>query len=107
MESDPHYPGAIFDSTLGHPGEGPALSKFATPKAATQLRILDSIQKQMEKKWAETDFTEFLAELDERDKNVASIPCSKDHGNSEWLGHDMSLRSHECGLRSMVVNVAK
>ena len=105
--TDPHYAGVIFDSTLGYPGEGPALSKFASPKAAAQFQILDSIQKQMGKKWAETDFTEFLAELDERDKNVASIPCTKGPSEIEWLGHDMSLRPQESGLRTIVVNVAK
>ena len=103
----PFYTGRIFDSTLGYPGEGPALSKLATPKAAAQFQILETIQKQMEKKWAETDFSEFLAELGERDKNVASIPHTKDPSEIEWLGHDMSLRPHESGLRTIVVNVAK
>jgi len=104
---NPFYRGRIFDSTLGYPGEGPALSKYATPKVAAQFQILESIQKQMEKKWAETDFSEFLAELGERDKNVASIPCTKDSSEIEWLVHDMSLRPHESGLRTIVVNVAK
>jgi len=100
----PFYAGNIFDSTLGYPGEGPAMSKMAHPKTLAHMGVLDSIQTQMEKSWANTDFTQFIASLDLKDSTIAK---RQEKSNLEWLGHDMSVRPAHSGLRVITVNVAK